>query len=287
MADAIRDFLEYLRHGRNASVHTLKAYARDLSEFRAFTGREFPRAVSYRAVRAYLASLHDRRLAPASIARQLACLRAFYQFLKREGLVRESPVVSMRTPKGEHHLPRFLDQELVVSLLAAPDTATRLGRRDRAILETFYSTGMRLSELTTLRPEDVDFAQGLVRVRGKRRKERVLPIGQPARQALRQYLAAEPPLPGGALFRNARNGAISGRSVERIMDQYIRQLGAQRGLSPHSLRHSFATHLLDNGADLRAVQELLGHANLTTTQIYTHVTAEKLKAVYRKAHPRA
>ncbi|MBN1595173.1 tyrosine recombinase XerC [candidate division FCPU426 bacterium] len=287
MKDPLEEFLAYMKQVRNASPHTLKAYGRDLRDFREFAGKAFPRGVTYRTLRAYLAQLGGRRCARTSIARRLACLRSFYRFLRRAGFVQGNPAAGISTPKGEHRLPRFLDQEGMQALLQAPDTRTRLGRRDSAILEVFYSTGMRLSELTGLRPEAVDFASGLIRVLGKRRKERILPLGHPAQKALQGYLHDHPPRAGSAVFRNTRGGNLTPRSVERVVDKYIRQVGAKQGLSPHSLRHSFATHLLDNGADLRAVQELLGHAHLGTTQIYTHVTAEKLKAAYRKAHPRA
>ncbi|MEW6516924.1 MAG: tyrosine recombinase XerC [candidate division FCPU426 bacterium] len=287
MKDALQAFLDYLAQARNASPHTCAAYRRDLLEFRAFAGKDFPAGVTLRTVRAHLAELKQRALAPATLARKLASLRALYRWLRRQGMVTDNPVGRAKTPKAEHRLPRFMDQAAVAALLAAPDPASRSGLRDRALLETFYSTGMRLSELTALTPSDVDFAEGLVRVLGKRRKERLLPVGGPALAALRAYLRADPPPPGGRLFRSLRGAAITPRSVERIVAAYILRVGAQRGLSPHSLRHSFATHLLDNGADLRAVQELLGHANLSTTQIYTHVTAEKLKSAYRRAHPRA
>jgi integrase/recombinase XerC len=285
--DAVKAFLDYLQQGRNASAHTIKAYGQDLRDFQVFVGASFPRDVTFRTIRAYLAKLNERQSARASIARRIACLRTFYRYLRRQGMVADNPAAAVSTPKGEHRLPRFFDKESMLVLLAAPDTTTKLGKRDCAILEMFYSTGIRLSELTNVKLEAIDFSSGLVRVLGKRRKERIVPLGEPAIAALQKYLKTDPPRPGGQVFRNARGGDITPRSVERLVDKYIRQVGAKRGLSAHSLRHSFATHLLDNGADLRSVQELLGHANLTTTQIYTHVTAERLKAVYRKAHPRA
>lgn len=285
--DWIAEFIDYLKLGRNASPHTLKAYAGDLEEFKAFAGTAFPAAVNHRLLRSFLASLHEREAARMTMARKLASLRAFYRYWRRQGEIAVNPVLGVSTPKGERRLPRLLDAQAVLALLAAPRNDTPLGLRDRAVLEMFYSTGMRLSELTGLKPADIDFRSALVRVLGKRRKERILPVGEPALAALRAYFAVCPCAPGRAVFRNARGGPLTPRSVERLVDQYIRQVGARRGLSPHSLRHSFATHLLDNGADLRSVQELLGHANLKTTQIYTHVTSERLKAEYRKAHPRA
>jgi integrase/recombinase XerC len=257
-----------------------------LEEFRKFAADMFPWDVTYRTIRAYLAHLRGRQAARLTISRKLASVRAFYRFARRQGRVGDNPVSGVHTPKGEHALPQFLDPGAVVELLQAPPLDTVSGLRDRAILETFYSTGIRLSELTALKRMDVDFSSGLIRVMGKRRKERIVPLGQPAMAALQAYLRAQAPV-AGVIFRNARGGPITPRSVERIMEKYIRQVGAQKGISPHALRHSFATHLLNNGADLRSVQELLGHANLKTTQIYTHVTTDRLKEAYRKAHPRA
>ncbi|MCK5218485.1 tyrosine recombinase XerC [bacterium] len=288
MDDAVHLFIDYLKHGRNASPYTIKAYAQDLKDFKIVAGREFPFQVTYRTLRVYLTRLQDRGSARSSIARHLAGLRAFYRYWKRLGKISHNPAMGVSTPKGEHNLPRFLNQKCAARLMHAPEADSRQGRRDRAILETFYSTGMRLSELLQLRYQDIDFPAGLVKVMGKRRKERILPMGRPALDALRNYLDSDPPRSGEVIFRNVRGDQLSPRSVERLVKKYIRRAGGMpQGISPHSLRHSFATHLLDNGADLRSVQELLGHTNLSTTQIYTHVTAEKLKAVYRKAHPRA
>lgn len=288
MDDTVQLFIDYLKRGRNASPHTIKAYAQDLKDFKTVAGRGFPFQVTYRTLRVYLARLQERGCARSSIARRLAGLRAFYRYWKRQGKISHNPAKGVSTPKGEHNLPRFLDPECAARLMQEPEIDSRWGRRDRAILETFYSTGMRLSELLQLRYQDIDFPDGLVKVMGKRRKERILPMGRPARDALRAYLDSDPPRPGEVIFRNGRGNRLSSRSVERLVNNYVRRAGGMPpGISPHSLRHSFATHLLDKGADLRSVQELLGHANLSTTQIYTHVTAEKLKAVYRKAHPRA
>lgn len=280
------EFLEYLHSARNASGHTLKAYGRDLEEFRRFAGEAFPWGATYRTVRAWMAHLRERSAARLTISRKLASVRAFYRYARRRGLTADNPVSGVHAPKGAHRLPRFLDVDAVLALLQAPPADTLLGLRDRAMLEMFYSTGMRLSELTGLKRGDVDFASGLVRVLGKRRKERLVPLGAPAKAALQAYWCALPSA-SVAAFCNARGKTITPRSVERIMEKYIRQVGERHGISPHALRHSFATHLLNNGADLRSVQELLGHADLKTTQIYTHVTTEKLKAEYRKAHPRA
>lgn len=286
-ADTVQAFLEHLVRGRNASPHTVRAYGRDLDAFRRFAGPDFPFAVTVRTVRAYLAERRGRAVSGATVSRELASLRAFYRYWKRQGQVGDNPAAGISTPRTKHRLPRFLDPAAVAVLLEAPSALTPQGRRDRAILETFYSTGMRLSELTQLRWQDIDRVAGLVRVMGKRRKQRILPLGNPALNALAVHAAAGAAGPQQPVFCNARGGRLTPRSIERLMAGYIRRVGQEPGLSPHSLRHSFATHLLDNGADLRSVQELLGHASLSTTQIYTHVTAERLKRTYRKAHPRA
>ncbi len=283
----LKAFLEYLQRGRNASPHTLRAYSRDLYVFARFSREQFPFQVTYKEVRAYLAWCRDQQLSRRTISRRLAAVRAFYSYLKRRGLKPDNPGKGVHSPKGSHDLPKFIDQDTIASLMQAPKTATVLGKRDRAILETIYSTGMRLSELVNLQLQDIDFMSGLVRVMGKRRKERIVPIGRPALDALQAYFAVQPPSSHAPLFKNARGGPLTGRSIERLFSKYVLQVCRARGFSPHSLRHSFATHLLDNGADLRAVQELLGHVSLGTTQIYTHVTPEKLKSAYKKAHPRA
>ncbi len=289
MADTnphVTAFLDYLQSGRNASAHTLRAYKQDLSTFAGFAADQFPHQVTYKVVRAYLAWCRDQQLSRRTINRRLAAVRAFYGYLKRQGLRPDNPGKGVQSPKGTHELPKFIDQETITALMQAPNQTGR-GKRDRAILETIYSTGMRLSELAGLQLQDIDFTSGLVRVMGKRRKERLVPIGRPAMEALKAYFAVQPPQSHQTLFKNARGGPLTGRSVERLFAKYIARVSRTQGLSPHSLRHSFATHLLDNGADLRAVQELLGHAGLGTTQIYTHVTPEKLKSAYKKAHPRA
>ena len=287
MSGPIKEFLDYLAHGRNASAHTVDAYRRDLQAFAGFAGELFPDRVTVKTVRGFLAFLHRRGSAGRSTARKLACLRAFYRFRRQRGEQDLDPVGVVRTPKGRPALPKVMDVAAVIALLEAPPATDDRGLRDRAVFETLYASGLRISELTGLREGDVDFASGLVRVLGKRRKERIVPIGDPALRALRAYLRVSPAAPGGALFRNRRGKGLTARSVERSMAKYLRILGERTGLSPHSLRHAFATHMLDNGADLRAVQELLGHASLKTTQIYTHVTTERLKSAYRRAHPRA
>lgn len=286
--DLIADFLTYFKTIRHASPHSVKAYERDLRALEKFAGDGFPARVDPLRLREYLGGLRARGQSPASLARCLAAARAFFAFCRRNQKVDSNPARVLRTPKRGKPLPHFLDPDLARRLMEAPDPAAADGLRDRAVLELFYSTGMRLSELTGLAWKDVDLREGLVRVLGKRRKERLLPLGGPAQNALQAYLRQCGPVrPEEKIFRNARGGVLSARGVERVVEKYLRKIQAPGGLSPHSLRHSFATHLLDNGADLRSVQELLGHADLSTTQIYTHVTAEKLKAAYRKAHPRA
>lgn len=282
----VNDFLDYLKQARNASGHTIRAYRQDLEKFAAFAGQDFPAKITYKIIRHYLAACQQQQLQSATIGRRLASIKAFYRYLKRKNILNTNPAYGVQTPKQAKLLPKFLDQATMVALLEAPDESWR-GKRDRALLEIIYSTGIRLSELEQLQLTDIDFKSRLVRVMGKRRKQRLIPIGRPALQALRAYLNDRPPVQPGVLFQNKQGGALSGRSIERLFNKYIKQVCAQQGVSPHSLRHSFATHLLNNGADLRAVQELLGHVNLNTTQIYTHVTTEKLKAAYKKAHPRA
>ena len=287
MPGYIEEFLTHLKLVRNASQHTLKAYGRDLRAFSDFAEEKFPLQIDHYTIREYLAKLSEAKISGASRARVLASLRTFYSFCENRKKLEYNPAKAISNPKLEHKLPRFMSVELVEELLNTPDSNTLLGKRDRAILEVFYSTGMRLSELVGLQVADVDFSEGLVRVRGKRRKERILPLGRPAQIALQKYYQAIKLAWNQQIFRNARGGPLTARSIERMLTKYLTQLGDKRGLSPHTLRHSFATHLLNRGADLRSIQELLGHTNLSTTQIYTHVTTERLKQVYRQAHPRA
>jgi len=244
-------------------------------------------------IRAFLAFLHEREYSKATAARKLATLRSFYKFCLRRGLINNNPVAAIRTPKQEKRLPKFLDVEQVRKLLSAPDATTLLGARDRAMLETLYSTGVRVSELVALNVSDVDFAGESLRVRGKGRKERIAPVGPTALTAIRRYLDMRTNDPRNAafdqapLFVNKHGQRLSTRSVRRKLDKYLVQCGLDPSISPHTLRHTFATHMLNNGADLRSVQELLGHQSISTTQVYTQVTAERLKKDYDESHPRA
>jgi integrase/recombinase XerC len=222
------------------------------------------------------------------VARKVSAMRAFFRYLRREGLVESDPASLIVAPKREQKVPAHLSVDEMSQLLDTPDVSTPLGRRDRAILELFYASGIRLSELVALDLEDVDLSGRMVRVMGKGRKERIVPFNQKAAGALRAWLKDRAALtPGDALFVNARGGRLTGRSVQRLVARYVSGCSTRFGISPHALRHSFATHLLQNGADLRAIQELLGHVRLSTTQRYTHVNVAQLLEVYRKSHPRA
>jgi tyrosine recombinase XerC len=285
----IDKFLNYLEVERIASSNTIIAYANDLGDFREFIGEKPAENVDHLDIRKFLAALRQKNLKKTSIARKLACLRSFFKFLCREGHLETNPAHLVSRPKGEKRLPFFIQVNDVVRLLEAPENDLE-GLRDRAILETLYSTGMRVSEITGLSIGDVDGIGGAVRLFGKGKKERIVPIGHRAIRAIEKYLQKrESILPGDrrAVFLNRQGERLTDRSVRRLMNKYVRVTSIRGNVSPHSLRHSFATHMLERGADLRSVQELLGHANLSTTQIYTHVTAEKLKSAYNTAHPRA
>jgi len=307
MRDHLKAFLEYLRLNRNASAHTVRAYESDLSQFLTFLGTRVGRRVGglsvadldTAAIRAFLGELHRLGRTRASASRKLAAIRAFGRFLRREGEIESDPGALVGTPKREQRIPAHLGLEEMVRLLETPDPGTPLGRRDRAILELFYASGLRLSELTGLDLEDVNLAGRVVRVLGKGGKERIVPFNRSTAEALRSWLADRESLEPAALsperrrrrhhplFLNYRGGRLSARSVDRLVRRYVSQCSTRLGISPHALRHSFATHLLGAGADLRAIQELLGHARLSTTQRYTHVNAAQLLESYRKAHPRA
>lgn len=296
MDQLIEGFLETIRLTKGADSKTAVAYATDLYQFNRFLGEHgiaAPEQVTHLLLREFLARLRKQNLAKSTIGRKIAAVRSFYRFLCRRGLIANNPVLGLSTPRREKHLPRFLYPEEVERLLAAPRSPAPLRLRDLAILETFYATGMRLSELVGLQLGDVDFGLGCVRVMGKGAKERIVPMGRVALAACEDYLLmGRPALAAGrgeepAFFLNYRGGALSGRSVERMLARYLAWIAMDRRATPHSLRHSFATHLLENGADLRVVQELLGHVNVSTTQIYTHLTKERLKRVYERTHPRA
>ncbi|MCK4658033.1 MAG: tyrosine recombinase XerC [Phycisphaerae bacterium] len=250
-------------------------------------------AMDTEQVRAYLAHLGKMDYSKSTIARKLATLRSFYKFCLRRGYVQANPLTTIRTPKQEKRLPKFLDMEQINTLLQAPDGGTLLGARDRAMLEVMYSTGIRVSELVDLNIADVDALGQSLRVSGKGRKQRVTPIGPTALAAINKYMEMRKADPRSAefnqeaLFVNKHGQRLSTRSVRRKLDKYLTQAGMDPTISPHTLRHTFATHMLENGADLRSVQELLGHQSISTTQVYTHITAQRLKAAYDEAHPRA
>ena len=308
MQTHLRHFLEYIRLNRNLSPRTVKAYESDLSQFLAFLERRLrrpadqiqPTEMDHHAVRGFMAELYDRGHARASSARRLAALRAFGRYLRREEEIEQEPGALVATPKLDRKMPAHLEVNEVERLLAAPDGDTLLGRRDRSILELFYASGLRLSELVGLDLEDVNLSSRLVRVLGKGGKERIVPFNKNTAAALRTYLGDRESLvrrrPRGEtsrrravepLFVNYRGGRLSSRSVDRLVRKYVAATSARHGISPHALRHSFATHLLERGADLRAIQELLGHARVSTTQRYTHVSDAQLMAAYKKSHPRA
>ncbi len=299
MKDHLREFLDYLRLNRNASDHTVEAYDSDISQLLAFAAAQLkkprtaiePDDVDLGMIRRFMGELHRQGQSRASVARKLSALRTFVKFLRREGWIESDPAALTVSPRREIKIPAHLSVDEMARLLEMPDTADPLGRRDRAILEFFYASGLRLSELVGLDLEDVNLSGRIVRVLGKGAKERLVPFNESTRQALRVWLPDRALVCGGkrvdALFVNFRGTRLTGRSVQRLVAKYVTACSTRFGISPHALRHSFATHLLERGADLRTIQELLGHVQLSTTQRYTHVNAAQLLEVYRKAHPRA
>lgn len=299
MRRRLDEFLSYLRHVRNYSPETLRAYQSDLSQFITFiasgggggvgSSQPDPRRVETQNIRAWLARMHERREKRSTMMRRLSSLRSWYDWMRREGIVKENPARDVATPRQEKKIPRFLDQDDVVRLIESPDDSTLLGARDRAVLELLYATGMRVSELAGLALTDLHNIDNEMRVMGKGSKERWVYFGSRARAAVTRYLVSRREAGGvmtgrsDALFINARGTRLTDRSVRRIVDRYVRAAALRQRISPHGLRHSFATHLLDRGADLRGIQELLGHASLATTQRYTHVSTEQMIAVYNTA----
>jgi integrase/recombinase XerC len=305
MKQRLEEFLEYLRLNENASINTVRAYDSDLSQFLTFLAAHLgrrrtelgPEDFERSNIRAFLGDLHKRGNSRSSAARKLAAIRTFGRYLRREGVLDGDPAALVGTPKREHRLPAHLGETEMTRLLEMPDTSQPLGRRDRAILELFYASGLRLSELVGLDVGDVNLSGRIVRVLGKGGKQRIVPFNHATEAALRAWLKdwetyadpgsgkrGQPPLP---LFLNYQGTRLSTRSVDRLVRKYVTACSTRFGISPHALRHSFATHLLERGADLRAIQELLGHARLSTTQRYTHVNAAQLLETYRKAHPKA
>ncbi len=298
MYTSIDQFIDYMALERGASPHTCRAYRKDLELFAAFLMEKGLPAdvakIDYLTIRLYLGHLYqEKRIKRTSVVRKLATLRTFFRYLKREGIVAKNPAKMVATPKGGKDLPHALTVDEAFRLLDIPDATGPLGCRDRAILEFLYSSGLRVGELTSLNLHNLDLAGGMVRVMGKGAKERIVPIGSKAVKALKSYLTRRGELMEKGksapqyLFLNHRGGRLTPRSVGRMIKKYLLQRGIVKKTTPHTFRHSFATHLLDAGADLRGIQELLGHASLSTTQKYTHVSSAKLMEVYDRTHPRA
>jgi integrase/recombinase XerC len=303
----LKAFLQHLALNRNASAHTVRAYESDLSQFIAHVAAEAgvkkadlePAQLDRAAIRGFLARLHVESRSRATAARKLAAVRTFLRYLLREELIEGDPGGLVATPKREVRMPAHLSEAEMTALVDAPDTSSPLGRRDHAILELFYASGLRLSELAGLDLDDLNLSARMVRVLGKGGKERLVPFNTSTAKAIREYLKDRDALVGQVgqpsraarhsrpLFVNYRGGRLTDRSIDRLVRRHVESSSTRTGISPHALRHSFATHLLQRGADLRAIQELLGHSRLSTTQRYTHVNAAQLLAVYRKSHPRA
>ena len=301
MESYLHRFLEYIERERNYSRHTVAAYEDDLTLFLDFLSRTSgrgnmaPGAIDHFMIRKFLGALVDRGFSKRSIARKLACLRSFFKYLVRLQVIEKNPTTLLVSPKLPRRLPQFLDETAVALLMEQPDRKTAEGLRDAAILELFYSTGIRLSELLGLTPADVDFGNSTIKVLGKGSKERIVPFGRQARRALEEYIAVRNHFAGkgGAgkvrrtLFLTVRGNAMNPKGVNVLVNHYIGIVSDIAKKSPHVLRHTFATHLLNRGADLQAVRELLGHESLSTTQVYTHVSVERLKKIYAQAHPKA
>ncbi len=296
LADAFDRFLRFLKIERNSSALTIKSYSEDLASFQDYlVDRVGPVSsldeLTITILRGFVAYLHECEYAQPTIARRLACLRTLFRFCCREQLVKSNPAKALRTPRAGRKLPHFLTTEQVVTLLESPPANEDLGLRDRAMLETLYSAGLRVAELVGLNVDDWNRDADVIRVLGKGRKERIAPIGRHASVALQRWLEVREPSPKAsaahqkALFLNKNGTRITTRSIGRMLEKYLLVTGLDKITTPHTLRHTFATHLLDGGADLRSVQELLGHKSLTTTQIYTHVSTKRLRDTYEKAHP--
>jgi len=297
MQDYVEQFLTYLKVERDYSRNTIDSYRADLADFGNYlrgANGSLPSIgeIDYLMIRNYLANLQERQLARSTVLRRLSSLRSFFKYLCRRGYLDSDPTAALASPKAQRKLPDFLEISEMESLLSAPDVKTIVGLRDRAILELLYSTGMRVGELLDLNLSDLDRINAIVKVRGKGNKERIIPVGKAAMLALNDYLARRHELMcrrlTQAIFLSERgNPMTDAKSIRRRIEKYANAAGIRKKITPHTLRHTFATHMLNAGADLRSVQELLGHASLSTTQIYTHVTADRLKKVYEKAHPRA
>lgn len=301
LENLVDEFLTYLKVGNHYSAHTLESYGLDLRQFLQFIeGEGIGRfeVVDHLMLRRYLAYLKETGLAKSSIGRKIACLRTFFKYLCKQGFLNENPILGIASPRREKRLPEFMYPEEINALLKMPDLSTGLGIRDQAILELLYSSGVRLQEVVDLKLEDLDLSRGYLRVMGKGSKERLAPLGGVAHRILLRYLKEVRPnllkkAPSNLksqnnVFLNYQGTGLSGRSIQRMVAKYLKKLVLlKRKITPHTFRHTFATHLLENGADLRVVQELLGHVDISTTQIYTHVTKERIRSIYLKSHPRA
>jgi tyrosine recombinase XerC len=289
MEKFIEKFVRYMEIEKNYSAHTILNYKLDLLGFNKFIAGTELEKIDYLDLRKYLAVLKEKNLGNRTVGRRLSALRSFFRFLCREGYIKINPILMLSSPKLEKHLPSFMTEQEVNRLIESAFAKTQkdfLGMRDRAILEVFYSSGLRISELVGLNLEDVDFISGILKIRGKGKKERIVPIGETALATVKKYLEKRKKQ-AEALFLNNHYRRITTRGVRFLLTKYLNLSGIKPGVSAHTFRHSFATHLLNHGADLRTVQELLGHASLSSTQIYTHLTTDKLKSVYAKAHPHA
>ncbi|MEM7782605.1 MAG: tyrosine recombinase XerC [Planctomycetota bacterium] len=298
MEDSISRFLKFLKVEKNCSDLTIKSYREDLELLCEYFIDKFgrspqPAEIAPLDLRTYVAALHEAGYAKSSVSRRLASMRSYFRFAQREGLCESNPAKPLRNPRRDRKLPHFLTTREIGKLLSAPARDQSMGLRDRAMLETLYSAGLRVSELVGIDTSDLDLSAGLVRVRGKGKRERLAPLGSYAIRAIKRWLRLRSPAKSlsdeenQAVFLNKFGKRITTRSVARMLEKYLLQTGLDQRTSPHTLRHSFATHLLDSGADIRSVQELLGHKSLVTTQIYTHVSTAGLKRAYEKAHPRA
>jgi integrase/recombinase XerC len=292
MRKLIYDFIAYLKNERNLSFHTERSYLSDLEQFADFLGDVSPAQIDHLALRGFLADLMNRKIKKSSIARKLSSIRTFFKYLNRAGILKNNPARLVSTPRREKRLPAVLTADDTQRLMEAPGRFTgenyETVLRDRAVLETLYSTGIRASELAGINRNDLSWPERLIRIRGKGKKERIVPIGRTALGALDNYLERKKSgADNAAVFTGPSGKRLTVRTVQRILENYRKKLGFQQKASPHTLRHSFATHLLESGADLRAIQELLGHASLSTTQRYTHLNLDSLMETYDKAHPRA
>jgi len=290
MRQFLKKFLDYLNLQKNYSSNTIRGYKRDILQFINFLKKikiKSFKSISYEDFLSYLGYLRNYGYSETTIGRKVASLKSFFKFLSARKIIKSNPVALLSSPKKPDRLPDFLTVEEVEKILNIPSRKNWQSLRDKAILELLYSTGIRVGELTSLRIGDIDFFQELIKVKGKGKKERIVPIGSYALKALIEYIEKRPNKKEKNVFLNKYGKPLTERSVERIIDKYSKKAGIGKKITPHTFRHTFATHMLDRGADLRTVQELLGHERITTTQIYTHLTVEKLKEFYNKTHPRA